>query len=307
MYSSNLRGTTLQNYIQQTNPTWEGFIQAFTATIRELKAARKWRDVSYTDIFSQLRGAYKGIIWRELSINLVAACLRQRQFIGKITSRDQGLYDGGNGLCNYSALCTAVSRYQKFMPLLKRTSFERTTPLVPTLDIDLCWHTHQLSPNCYDTWCVREIGRSINHDDTIGESTLAQGFTKTSSAWFSTYHEKYVTTEISSNWVSREATQDRYAVCLTVVGPCSPASCTAASTGTSSCGSCGQGKGTRSSGADYGGSSASARESAATSCGASSGPGGGPGGGAGCGSGACGGSSSGGCGGGGCGGGCGGG
>lgn len=117
-----------------------------------------------------------------------------------------------------------------------------------------------------------EIGRPINHDDTIGESTLAKGFTETCSAWFSTYHEQYVT-----NWVSREPPQDTYASCLTVVGPCSPASCTAASTGTNSCGSCGTG--TSSSG--YGGSSAGAGGSASTGCGTSSGSGGGSGGGTG--------------------------
>jgi hypothetical protein len=34
--------------------------------------------------------------------------------------------------------------------------------LVPTLDIDLAWHTHQLKANTYNTDCVQFLGRTID-------------------------------------------------------------------------------------------------------------------------------------------------
>lgn len=50
---------------------------------------------------------------------------------------------------------------------------------VPTLDIDLVWHTHQLSPDSYDAFCEQNIGRRIEHDDTIAKSTLSDGLKRT--------------------------------------------------------------------------------------------------------------------------------
>lgn len=48
-----------------------------------------------------------------------------------------------------------TSRYIKFLQLIKECTFT----LVPTLDIDLLWHTHQLSPVAYDKYCKTQVGR----------------------------------------------------------------------------------------------------------------------------------------------------
>ncbi|CAG8479664.1 9089_t:CDS:2 [Ambispora leptoticha] len=64
---------------------------------------------------------------------------------------------------------------------------------VPTLDIDLAWHTHILHPLLYRNFTIKHMGRVINHDDTLAEKTLTDGFTKTSQAWYKKYRESYRT------------------------------------------------------------------------------------------------------------------
>ncbi|RAK98957.1 uncharacterized protein BO80DRAFT_386665 [Aspergillus ibericus CBS 121593] len=51
--------------------------------------------------------------------------------------------------------------------------------LVPTLAIDLVWHTHLCSAARYTTCMMERIGRFINHDDKLGKGTLDDGFERT--------------------------------------------------------------------------------------------------------------------------------
>ena len=74
--------------------------------------------------------------------------------------------------------------------------------LVPTLDIDLCWHTHQLSPGPYRDWCMEHLGRGINHDDTLGKGSLEAGLRETSLAWFEAYREGYTTDNLRKEYFS---------------------------------------------------------------------------------------------------------
>ena len=73
--------------------------------------------------------------------------------------------------------------------------------LVPTLDIDLVWHTHQLMAHKYDTDCRVFVGRFIDQyvryltfffsllmrtprsDDKVEETALATAFDLTCRAW----------------------------------------------------------------------------------------------------------------------------
>jgi Glycine-rich domain-containing protein-like len=130
-------GTSLTNYIK--NPTedvsWLGFRRAFVDTLSELKSCRKFKDINSRNIFPRLRVAYMGIIWRDLSIDLVAASLRQREFAIKITG------DECHALDSPAGLSTAITRYLKFLHLLKNKDPsvpQKNRHLVPTLDIDLC-------------------------------------------------------------------------------------------------------------------------------------------------------------------------
>ncbi|OKP14554.1 hypothetical protein PENSUB_13906 [Penicillium subrubescens] len=80
-----------------------------------------------------------------------------------------------------------VFRYLKFLQLMK----ENQNTLVPTLDIDLIWHTHQLSPVAYEKYCKTHIGRPINHVDTIRAMRRSKKEDNTASLWATRYSESY--------------------------------------------------------------------------------------------------------------------
>jgi hypothetical protein len=134
-----------------------------------------------------------GLLWTDFSIDLVAASLRQREFAKKITSEEC------RNLDSPFALYKANTRYHRFLLLLTRRS---KTNFVPTLDIDLCWHTHQLFPQAYRGWCLEHLGKAINHDDTIGKGDLNVGLRETSLAWYDAYKESYTTDDLRQGYFS---------------------------------------------------------------------------------------------------------
>jgi Glycine-rich domain-containing protein-like len=175
------------------NPTWTDFLVSFDRTTAELKGARLLRALSRGSFFNSMRIAYMGILWRDFSIDLVAASLRQREFATKITSNECA------GIDTPVALSNATVRYHKFLLLMKRVkNVKRKVALVPTLDIDLCWHTHQLQAPSYRKWCVEHLGAAINHDDTVGKDTLDTGLKETNAAWSKAYRESYTADSNSS-------------------------------------------------------------------------------------------------------------
>jgi len=84
----------------------------------------------------------------------------------------------------------ALDRYKKFLYLLKvvKPSFH----LVPTVDIDIFWHTHMLDSNHYTEDCNRYLGFFLQHDDKIGEAVLNDDFAKTCRLWKKIFKEQYV-------------------------------------------------------------------------------------------------------------------
>ncbi|PKC11718.1 hypothetical protein RhiirA5_287310, partial [Rhizophagus irregularis] len=76
------------------------------------------------------------------------------------------------------------------------------TLLVPTLDIDLGWHTHQIHASLYRAFTQKHIGRIINHGDTLAKRTLSDGFATTARSWYKKYHEPYMHMNPSKYWLS---------------------------------------------------------------------------------------------------------
>jgi hypothetical protein len=116
-------------------------------------------------------------------LNLAEAVIRQWEFSKHITENfphDPVSLD----VLDYSKV-----RYLKFMALMQSP---QNRMIVPTLDVDLFWHTHQLSSVNYNLWCRKHFGRPINHDDTITEGTISNGLEDTKRAWNETYHEDYL-------------------------------------------------------------------------------------------------------------------
>ncbi|KAL3455716.1 hypothetical protein BJX64DRAFT_271808 [Aspergillus heterothallicus] len=82
----------------------------------------------------------------------------------------------------------AVDRYDKFLHLFR---LYPDNFLVPTLDVDLVWHTHQCSAENYREFVTERVGKFINHDDKIGRGTLDNGFTSAEEWYRLTYGEQY--------------------------------------------------------------------------------------------------------------------
>ncbi|KKK12545.1 hypothetical protein ARAM_003069 [Aspergillus rambellii] len=82
----------------------------------------------------------------------------------------------------------AVDRYDKFLHLFHLYPYRF---LVPTLDIDLVWHTHQCSADHYRQFVTTRAGRFINHEDKISRGTLDHGFTNTEDFYRLSFGEQY--------------------------------------------------------------------------------------------------------------------
>lgn len=114
---------------------------------------------------------------------LVEAVQRQASFVNKMENQ---LWISSPAV--QGTLCRAIDRYSKFIKLFK---LYPKTMLVPMLDIDLVWHTHQCSPSRYDEGMLKMAGRLIDHDDKIGDALLGYGFTKTSNLFRIHFGQEY--------------------------------------------------------------------------------------------------------------------
>lgn len=89
-----------------------------------------------------------------------------------------------------------MARYKGFLHLIKRNrqrSIKRFC--VPTYDIDLIWHTHQLHPASYCKDVNKELGKLLEHDDVDQDRTkgkkLDTGFSGTTKQWEETFGSRY--------------------------------------------------------------------------------------------------------------------
>lgn len=117
------------------------------------------------------------------SLDLVQAVKRQIDFARKITT----IYP--HDPVPDAMLLDSEQRYAKFMNLIRLNAVRMP---VPALNIDLFWHTHQLSSSNYLLWCTRHICRRINHGDAIGEGDIGTGLAETIAAWAVAYLEDYL-------------------------------------------------------------------------------------------------------------------
>ena len=90
-------------------------------------------------------------------------------------------------IINRGYLESAAERYEQFLKL----GAEMDT-VVPTLDIDIIWHSHMLSPVDYFTECKELAGRVLDHKDELPSSELEVSFTKTKDVWNKKYKSEMV-------------------------------------------------------------------------------------------------------------------
>ncbi|KAI5476686.1 hypothetical protein MNV49_007400 [Pseudohyphozyma bogoriensis] len=113
------------------------------------------------------------------SLELTTAVLRQGTFIQKMVDLGwtrTGRFDEEDD----TVLKRSVARYHAFLDLI---SSMPSTFCVPTLDIDLAWHSHQLNAFAYREDTMKFVGRFIDHDDKVEESALSTSYDVTARAW----------------------------------------------------------------------------------------------------------------------------
>lgn len=101
----------------------------------------------------------------------------------------------GPGVIDESWIARAVDRYFAFLELAKENAARpkgEQQLLVPTLDIDLVWHVHQLSPLDYRDDCVALMGRVFMHDTGQPVDELKGGFESTKRQWQDKYGSAYI-------------------------------------------------------------------------------------------------------------------
>ena len=121
----------------------------------------------------------------EITRQLAGMVERQASFVDKMQGQ-LWLHSPAIG----DTLQRAVDRYGKFLKMFKWYPNE---VIVPTLDIDLVWHTHQCSPARYHEDTVSVTGRFINHDDTIAKDTLGAGLERTKMLFRTRFGQEYLT------------------------------------------------------------------------------------------------------------------
>lgn len=82
----------------------------------------------------------------------------------------------------------SIVKYQRFVQIM---AADKDKVAVPTLDVDLAWHTHQLSPRSYFEFTFAKTQKLIDHDDKINEDKLAAAFEWTSKTYQEYFGEVY--------------------------------------------------------------------------------------------------------------------
>ncbi|XP_074308935.1 glycine-rich domain-containing protein 1-like [Silene latifolia] len=90
----------------------------------------------------------------------------------------------------------AVRRYKGFLHMIRTNDkLNRKCFCVPTFDIDLMWHTHQLHPDSYCKDLTEAVGRVCHHNDNVSdresENPLESGFSQITKLWEETYGKNY--------------------------------------------------------------------------------------------------------------------
>ncbi|KAH8930192.1 hypothetical protein BT69DRAFT_989039 [Atractiella rhizophila] len=123
------------------------------------------------------------------SIDLAAAVNRQFSFVKQCVEQLQWTkphrFDH-----DASILLRSVARYSAFLDLMQSSP---ASFCVPTLDIDLSWHSHQLRDQDYREQTLKYVGLVPNHDDKVDENTLSTSFDVTARAWKERFGVPYST------------------------------------------------------------------------------------------------------------------
>jgi hypothetical protein len=116
------------------------------------------------------------------ALDLVGAVIRQGSFVEKMHN-----IDWLHSPALPSTMNRLIVKYTRFVNIMT----DKMHMAVPTLDVDLAWHTHQLSPPNYMDYTCHVTKQFIDHDDKVAETKLNDSFAWTSKTYQRTYGEPY--------------------------------------------------------------------------------------------------------------------
>ncbi|KAE8146186.1 hypothetical protein BDV25DRAFT_143950 [Aspergillus avenaceus] len=125
------------------------------------------------------------------ALDLVGAVIRQGTFVQKMDS-----IDWLHSPAVRATMDRLIHKYELFFHIMAANPRRMA---VPTLDVDLAWHTHQLAPARYFDYSVcktmqeSKVAIFIDHDDKVEEDKLSDGF-----EWTSKMYKKLTNGEIYS-------------------------------------------------------------------------------------------------------------
>ncbi|MCJ1389925.1 hypothetical protein MMC18_002782 [Xylographa bjoerkii] len=116
-------------------------------------------------------------------LDLVGAVVRQCVFVEKMHA-----IDWIHSPAVSSTMTRLIAKYQRYFQILAAYPSEVA---VPTLDVDLAWHTHQLNPRFYLRYSIAKTKKFIDHDDKIEENKLSLAFEWTSKTYQKMFDSVY--------------------------------------------------------------------------------------------------------------------
>jgi hypothetical protein len=128
-------------------------------------------DEAFAELMTSAR-RMKGVYDRNFSpfaLDLVGAVIRQGVFIEKMH-----YFDWVHSPAVEHTISCAIDRYAGFFKVMQQNPAKTA---VPTFDVDLIWHTQQLTPAKYYAFSLKNCnGTFIDHDDKIVEDVLNNSF-----------------------------------------------------------------------------------------------------------------------------------
>eukprot|EP01036_Dinobryon_divergens_P031388 gene31388-40777_t len=173
--------------INTHNSSWKNFSSYLLQLIRASKKVLSMPSSLQRIRALHMRREVRGLIaplrsnMSCLSLDLIKGMYRQLTFANKICSNFDYWF-------NPTVVQASIARYFKFLHVI---ASHRGKTFVPTMDIDLVWHTHQTDPVNYSAYTKSLMGKVLNHDDTVGSEDLGKGYARTFIRWAQKYGEPY--------------------------------------------------------------------------------------------------------------------
>ncbi|OQR99145.1 hypothetical protein ACHHYP_07250 [Achlya hypogyna] len=163
--------------------TWSSFLANYYTAITKAAPTMLAKDIKKLRslIEGVMRAAASSSLNPTFSLDLVRGMFRQLDFVAKVGRHFEYWSDP-------VVLGASIVRYERFMKLMED---RRDHVCVPTVDIDLVWHTHQTHHEAYRRYCQAVRGYLIDHDDTVSSSSLRDGYAYTFQLWHTYFDEPY--------------------------------------------------------------------------------------------------------------------